>query len=79
MKFTQAQLEILFNAWALASAGHGQVLAPSAYPDAVELEEAGWLERRPGPEGRSSWWWTPQAEAALDVNALTESTRGREN
>ena len=22
-------------------------------------------------DGRGSWWWTQQAETALDVNALT--------
>ena len=41
-----------------------------AYPDAVELAEAGWLERRSEDDGPSSWWWTPAAEAALDMNAL---------
>ena len=43
---------------------------PWAYPDAHELAEAGWLERRSEPDGPSSWWWTPQAEAALDMTGL---------
>jgi len=59
--------------------GCGQVLMPWAYPEACELAEAGWLERRTEPDGPSSWWWTPQAEAALDMNALTQSVEGRGN
>jgi hypothetical protein len=45
----------------------------------VELEEAGWLERRSEDDGPWSWWWTPEAEMALDLSALTESVKGREN
>ena len=60
-----------------------QGLRPGAggvgYPDAVELAEAGWLERRSEDDGPSTWWWTPEAEAALDLNALTASVEGREN
>ena len=70
MEFTETQAEILVNAWALAAKGRGQVLTPGAYPDAIELAEAGWLERRGEDDGPSTWWWTPQAEAALDLNAL---------
>jgi hypothetical protein len=79
MEFTETQAEILVNAWALSSRGCGQVLMPWAYPDAIELAEAGWLERRSEDDGPSTWWWTPEAEAALDLNALTESVKGREN
>ena len=67
-EFTEAQQEILTNAWLLAP--EGQVLEAWAYPHAHELAEAGWLERRFEPDGEMSWWWTPQAETALDINAL---------
>ena len=70
MEFTETQAEILVNAWALSSRGSGQVLEPWAYPDAVELADAGWLERRSEDDGPSTWWWTPAAEAALDMKAL---------
>ncbi len=68
MEFTEQQQEILTNAWLLTP--KGQVLEPWAYPDAHELAEQGWLERRFEPDGEMSWWWTPQAETALDMNAL---------
>ena len=79
MDFTDTQAEILVNAWALARAGRGQVVEPWALPEAVRLCEAGWLERRMLDNGHASWWWTEQAETALDLNALSESVQGREN
>jgi hypothetical protein len=63
MEFTETQAEILANAYWLARDGRGQVLERWAYPDAVPLEEAGWLERRHvDATGDWSWHWTPQAE-----------------
>jgi hypothetical protein len=79
MDFTDTQQEILVNAWALAREGKGQVLEDWAEPDAQQLSDAGWLEQRTEPDGPSSWWWTPEAEAALDLNALNQSVEGREN
>ena len=79
MDFNDTQLEILYRAWVLARKGCGQVLEPFAYPDAVELQEAGWLERRMEDNGHASWWWSQQAEGALDTNALTASVEGRQN
>lgn len=80
MEFTDLPAGILTNAWLLSRVGCGQVLGREAYPDAVPLEEAGWLERRyVDATGDWSWFWTPQAEGALDMNQLTESVKGREN
>jgi hypothetical protein len=80
MEFTESQLEILFRAWALSTQGCGQVLEPTAYPDAVPLEEAGWLERRyVDATGDWAWFWTPEAETALDLNALRETAMGSTN
>jgi hypothetical protein len=71
MDFTDIQEEILFRAWLLARKGQGQVLEDWAEPDAEQLYEAGWLERRTVDDtGDVAWFWTSQAEAALDVNAL---------
>jgi hypothetical protein len=39
-----------------------------------ELAEQGWLQRRfVGPSDVMSWWWSPQAETALAINALTSA------
>jgi hypothetical protein len=70
LEFTDTQAEILVNAWLLAREGKGQVLEDWAEPDAQQLRDAGWLEQRTEPDGPSSWWWTPEAETALDLNAL---------
>jgi hypothetical protein len=79
VEFTDTQDEILVNAWALAAKGKGQVLEPCAETEADELANAGWLEKRTEDNGDASWWWTPAAEAAVDVIALIESVQGREN
>jgi hypothetical protein len=79
MELTETQQEILFNAWVLAREGKGQVLEPWAHPDAHDLAEHGWLERRFQPDGELAWFWTAEAEHAVDVNALMESAKGRQN
>jgi hypothetical protein len=79
MTFTETEAEILVNSYLLAREGCGQVLEPWAYPEACRLADAGWLERRPEDNGDWSWWWTAEAETALDLNALTESVAGRQN
>lgn len=70
------QLELLCNAWALASHGRGMVIAPDAYPDAHRLAERGWLERRIEENGDMSWWWTPAAETALALGNLSTPPEG---
>jgi hypothetical protein len=70
---TEAQLEILHNAYLLHLEGRGQVVEDWAIPEAHELCEAGWLERRFEPDGELSWWWTREADTALDLSALTRS------
>jgi hypothetical protein len=71
MDFTDTQQDILARAWLLARTGKGQVLEDWAEPDAEELCEAGWLGRRTvDANGDNAWFWTAQAEAALDLNGL---------
>jgi len=70
MEFTDLEAGILVNAGVLARDGKGQVVEPWALPEAVRLQEAGWLERRMLDNGDASWWWTPEAETALDMQAL---------
>ena len=71
MTFTDTQADILTRAWLLAHEGQGQVLEDWAEPDAQQLADAGWLERRTvDATGDTCWFWTRQAETALDVNAL---------
>ncbi len=79
MQFTETQQELLVNAYLLAREGKGQVIADHAYPDAHELAEHGWLERRSEANGDLSWFWTPQAETALDTSALLHSADDRQN
>ena len=71
MEFTDTEQEILVNAWLLAREGKGQVLEDWAEPDAQQLADAGWLERRTvDDERRHRVVLDPQAETALDMNAL---------
>lgn len=79
MDLTEAQLDLAFAAWTLHARGAGMVVANDAYGDAHRLAELGWLERRFQPDGELSWWWTREAEAALDVTALLQTTEGRLN
>lgn len=75
MDFTDTEQEILVNAWLLARDGKGQVLEEWAEADAERLCEAGWLERRTvDANGDTAWFWTREAEAALDMNALRRDT-----
>jgi hypothetical protein len=71
MEPTTEQCEILFRAKILAATGSGQVLEPWAVPDAHELAEAGWLERRFTDDGELAWFWAPQGDVALELGALT--------
>ena len=79
LEFNATQQELLVNAWLLAREGKGQVVEPDAEPDAQELCDAGWLEQRTEPDGPSSWWWTPEAETALDLNALRRDDDADQN
>jgi hypothetical protein len=79
MTFTPIQLDLLVAAWATARDGRGVVIANDAYPDAHELAEQGWLQRRFEADGEMSWWWTQAAEAALTTNRLLHLAEGREN
>jgi len=80
MEFTDTQAEILVNCWLLARDGKGQVVEDWAEPEAQQLADAGWLERRTvNATGDTCWFWTREAETALDVNALNRSVEGRDN
>jgi hypothetical protein len=79
MDLTAEQLDLLFNAWALARENKGMVIADDAYPDAHKLAEAGWLARRFESDGEMSWWWSPQGDAALELGAAINSTKHRVN
>jgi hypothetical protein len=47
------------------------VLEAWAEPDAERLSEAGWLERRiVDANGDIAWFWSAEAEMALDRQAL---------
>ncbi|MET0811059.1 MAG: hypothetical protein ABWY65_08105 [Thermoleophilaceae bacterium] len=50
-------------------------------PRSIESKaDTGWLERRTvDATGDRAWFWTRQAETALDMNALNQSVEGRDN
>jgi hypothetical protein len=73
-ELTDAQAELAAAAYLLALDGRGMVISDDAYPDAHALAERGWLQRRFEDDGEMSWWWTPQAETALGINAMLAST-----
>src|SRR5262249_35281708 len=79
MDFTDTQSDLLANAYLLAREGKGQVIEDWAYPDAYQLAELDWLERRVEPDGEMSLRWTRTAEMALEVNQLVESVKDRQN
>jgi hypothetical protein len=71
VEFTDTEQDILVRAWVLARDGKGQVVEDWAEPDAQQLADAGWLERRTvDATGDVCWFWTQQAEMALDLNGL---------
>lgn len=76
MDLTDTQMELCFNAWTLARAGHGMVITDDAYPDAHELAERGWLERRFQPDGELAWFWSPAGDQALELSSLLNDYQG---
>jgi hypothetical protein len=76
MDLTATQLDILTAAWATARDGNGIVLTKDAYPDAHELAEHGWLDRRFEPDGEMSWWRTPAAGQAFEYGGLMNAAEG---
>jgi hypothetical protein len=80
MDFTDTQRDLIVNAWILARSGRGMVITNDAYPDAHRLAEAGWLTRQfVGPDREMAWFWSREAEAALDMTQLMQGAEGREN
>jgi hypothetical protein len=69
---TDEQLNILYRAWVLSHNRAGQVLEPWAYPDAHQLCEQGWLDRRI-QDDVVTWWWSDRADLALSLDALIDS------
>jgi hypothetical protein len=51
----------------LAAQDCGFVPKPEMLPECERLREAGWLERRMLDNGDASYWWTREAETALDM------------
>jgi hypothetical protein len=78
-ELTENELDALFTAHALAARECGFVPKPELLPECERLREQGWLERRMLDNGDASYWWTREAEMALDLNAVVASSRGREN
>jgi hypothetical protein len=70
--FTEDELRLLFLAREAWLEGHDFRPADDLFPEAHRLAERGWLQRRFNQaNGDLVFRWSPAAEAALDVNALT--------
>jgi hypothetical protein len=78
MEFTEIQKEALFQAKRLYPKGKGFVPVEEAVSDCEELVDASWLRTETEENGDVSYYWTQQAETALDLNNLTD-LEGREN
>jgi hypothetical protein len=69
MDLTDTQLEGLFTAKALAPKGF--VPVEEAVSELEQLVEATWLRTEEQENGDLSFFWTQQAETALDLSDLT--------
>jgi hypothetical protein len=79
LELTAEHLRIAGAAWAAAQDGGGVVLDdPGLFLAAHALAEQGWLERRSVGDD-VAWFWTPVAETALSLSAVTDDVAGREN
>ena len=74
---TETHLELLFGAKMVAPGGI--VIADAVYPQAHELAEQGWLERRSDQDGEPVWHWTQSAETALELSAVVVDANSRHN
>lgn len=71
MEFTDTQLEALFQAKQLGEKGKGFVPVEEALPECEELADANWLRTEKKDNGDLAFFWTQQAETALDLSNLT--------
>jgi hypothetical protein len=69
MDLTDTQLDALFTAKALAPKGF--VPVEEVVPELEQLVEATWLRTEEQDNGDLSFYWTQQAETALDLSNLT--------
>jgi hypothetical protein len=72
-RFSPEEFEVLLHAWPLHARNGAIIPEPEKLPACHHLAERGWLERRFHDDGDMSFRWTRQAEAALDINSLTET------
>jgi hypothetical protein len=77
-ELTEDEGQVVTDLWLCRMAGLVGALKPEYYPAAHTLTERGWLSRRIQDED-VIWEFTDQGLAALNMNALTESVKGREN
>jgi hypothetical protein len=77
-RFTNDELELLALAWALAQGGKLFCPEDAYLPECYRLNELGWFKREWHGDDLV-YGWSPQAEAALDINQLVASARGSVN
>lgn len=70
MEFTEVQKEALFEA-KLRYPKEGFVPVDEAFSECEELVDANWLRTEKKENGDTAFFWTQQAETALDLHNLT--------
>jgi hypothetical protein len=79
MNLNDAQFRLLAGSWALHKVGAGLVLEAEYEPVARELARHGWLAEELLENGDTAWFWTQQAETALNLTKLVVDAEGRTN
>jgi hypothetical protein len=74
---TDDELQVLGDLYLARMAGLAGAVKDEFIPEAHDLAERGWLERR-WHHDEMVWWMTDQALTALDLSALT-NVEGRDN
>jgi hypothetical protein len=70
MDLNARHLDVAYVAYMASHDGCGVVLKDTAYVEADQLAEAGWIDRRFTDTGELAWFWSRQGDAALALSGL---------
>jgi hypothetical protein len=71
MELSEIHKEVPAIAFACAGSGNGLVPIEDVVPECDELVDNGWLRTEEKENGDVAYFWTVQAETALDLRNLT--------
>jgi hypothetical protein len=77
-QLTEDQGQIAADLWLARMEGLAAAVKPEFLPAVVALCDRGWVERRWHGDD-AVFWFTDTGLAALEMNALTQSTNDRQN